>query len=136
MSVTNHKSAPLTCFWVAIGRVTRWPSGRRVVSIAVSIFSTRPYRSAIFFVVGTGSGRSRSAVGFVMRHSAERENGSDRSSKAGAVPPSVEHRHRLAHFVRVAFRLHLPEDMGDAAVLADDEGAALDSHELPAIHRL
>lgn len=40
--VTNHKSAPAARFWVAMARDSRWPSGRLVVIMAISMFSTRP----------------------------------------------------------------------------------------------
>src|SRR5688572_17820136 len=55
MSVVNQRSVPSAWVWVAIGRDTRWPSGRRVVNIAISIPSISSYSSSSFFPRGAWS---------------------------------------------------------------------------------
>src|SRR5687767_14188259 len=65
MSVTNHRSLPSAWVWVAMGRETRRPSGRRVVNIAISMPSMRLYSSSSFLPRGA-SLRLRSLVSVMM----------------------------------------------------------------------
>src|SRR5688500_4876727 len=71
-SVTSQRSAPAARFCVAIARDSRWPSGRLVVIIAISMFSTRSKNFSSSDVMGSVRGWcrpvSRPAPGCLLGH--------------------------------------------------------------------